>query len=220
LLVLTAAWFVPSLAYAQAPPPAFFEGRSTADLRALALDPHNDVLLRRSAATKLVMTLADEGDLDAADAMGRAFAKNIDPAAIKYAQAVRRRSHVHVVALGLLGVALAIALSSLALAHRLLTGAFESVRSIAPVFAFFLINVGLLGAYLASSYENSSGLPFVLFAALMLPLLILFRAWSAVGSGHVTARLGRGALAAVATIALGFLVVEHVNPAYLEAFGL
>jgi len=166
------------------------------------------------------MTLADEGDLDAADAMGRAFAKNIDPAAIKYAQAVRRRSHVHVVALGLLGVALAIALSSLALAHRLLTGAFESVRSIAPVFAFFLIDVGLVGAYLASSYENSSGLPFVLFAALMLPLLILFRAWSAVGSGHVTARLGRGALAAVATIALGFLVVEHVNPAYLEAFGL
>ncbi len=166
------------------------------------------------------MTLADEGDLDAADAMARTFAKNIDPAAIKYASAVRRRARVHVVALGLLSVVLAIVVSSLVIARRRLPRALRSVRRIAPVFAFFLGNLGLLGAYLASSYENSSGLPFIVFGALMLPLLILFRLWSAIGSSSLAARLGRAGLAAVASVALGFLAVEQVNPLYLGAFGL
>ncbi len=219
-MMLTAALLVSRLAGAQAPPPEFFDGRSAADLRALALDSHNDVLLRRTAATKLVMALADEGDLDAADATARMFAKNIDPAAITHAKAVRRRHRVHVVAVWLLSAVLAMVLSSLVLARRRLKGALRSVRQITPVFAVFLGNLGLVGAYLASSYENSSGLPFVVFAALMLPLLILFRAWSAVGSSYVAARLGRAALAAVATVALGFLAVEQVNPLYLGAFGL
>jgi hypothetical protein len=176
------------------------------------------VLPARSFVPRLAYAQAPP--FDAADAAGRDFAKNIDPRAITYVKVARRRSHVHVVALGLLSVALAITLLSLALAHRLLAAAFGSVRRVAPPVAFFLVNFGLFGAYLASCYENSSGLPFVLFAAFLLPLLILFRVWSAVGSPRLMARLGRGALAAVATVALGFLVVERVNPLYLGALGL
>jgi hypothetical protein len=44
--------------------------------------------------------------------------------------------------------------------------------------------------------------------------------WSAVGSQRAVARVGRGVAAVAATIAVGFLVVERVNPAYLEGFGL
>jgi hypothetical protein len=41
-----------------------------------------------------------------------------------------------------------------------------------------------------------------------------------VGSRAVLARFGRGLAAVAATIAVGFLVVEHVNVTYLEGFGL
>jgi hypothetical protein len=220
LPVLAVALLVTGIARAQAPPASFLAGRTNDELRSLASDPHNDVLLRRSAATKLVMTLADAGDFDAADAAGREFAKNIDPGAVKHARAVRLRSHVHVAALGALGVAIGIAVLSLVAAHRLLTGAFGAVRRIAPVVTFFFLYAGLFGGYVASTYENGSPLPFVLFAGLMLPLVVLFRMWSAVGSPRLPARVGRGVAAVIASLAVGFLVVEHVNPAYLEGFGL
>jgi hypothetical protein len=90
----------------------------------------------------------------------------------------------------------------------------------AAVVIFFLVNAGLVGGYLASRYENSSSVPFVLFAAFMLPMLVIFRAWSAVGSPRLAVRVGRGVAAAAATVALAFLVVEQVNPTYLEGFGL
>jgi hypothetical protein len=102
----------------------------------------------------------------------------------------------------------------------MLTGALGAVRRSAPVIAFFVIYAGLVGGYLASSYENSSSLPFLVFAAFMLPLLVIFRVWSAVGSPRPAARIGRGIMAVAATLALGFLVVEQINPTYLEGFGL
>jgi hypothetical protein len=220
LLVLAVASFVAGIAHAQAPPPSFFAGRSNDELRALAQDPHNDILLRRVAASRLVMALADHGDFAAADAAGREFAKNIDPAAIKHVVAVRRRGHVHVVALGALGLAVGLAVLSLVAARRLLTAAVQAVRRIAPPVTFFIVYAGLVGGYMASSYENGSPMPFVLFAAFMVPILAIFRAWSAVGSPRLAARLGRAAAAIAATLALGFLVVEQVNPTYLEGFGL
>jgi hypothetical protein len=207
-------------AHAQAPPPSFFEGRSNEDLRALASDLHNDILLRRVAATRLVISLADQGDIDGADAAGRTFAKNIEPRALKHAQAVRLRRHVHVVAALGLGVVLGIALLSIGLGRGLLPEAVRALRRIAPAVAFFLVNAALVGGYLASSYENGSPVPFLWFAVLMIPLLATFRTWSAVGSPGLAARAGRGAAAVAATLALGFLVVEQVNPAYLEGFGL
>jgi hypothetical protein len=205
---------------AQAPPPSFFEGRDLDDLRALASNPRNDILLRRGAATRLVIALADEGRLDEADAAGREFAKNIDPAAIKHAHAVRLRAHVDAVARTVLGVILGIATLSIVAARRAIAAAVGRIRDVASPIAFFVLYVGLMGGYLASSYENGSALPFVLFATCMLPLLAIFRVWSAAGSAHVAARAGRGIAAITATLALAYIVVEHVNPAYLEGYGL
>ncbi len=219
LLVLAVLLSATELAHAQAPPPAFYDHRSTDDLRALALDVHNDVLLRRGAATRLVLALADRGDVDAADDAGREFARVIDPRAIMHIAAVRRRLRVHLAAEGALGLTLGLAMLSL-LASRVRRRALPAVRRVAPALAVFLLHVALVGGYLASTYENSSPVPFFWFAALMVPLLVLFRAWSAVGSPRLAARLARGGAAAAAAIALGFLVVEHVNPGYLEGFGL
>ncbi len=89
-----------------------------------------------------------------------------------------------------------------------------------PVLLFFMVYSGLVGGYLASSYENSSSVPFLLFATFMLPLVVILRVWSAVGSPRLTSRVGRGVAAVAATLALGFLVVEQVNPTYLDGLGL
>ena len=217
ILVLLA---LPTVSFAQAPPQSFFEGRTLDDLRALASNPHNDVLLRRGAATTLVITLADEGRFDEADSAGREFAKNIDPAAIKHARAVRLRSHVAAVARALLGAILGIAALSLVAARHSVAAAVGRIGDVTAPVAFLFCMSGWLGGYLASSYENGSALPFVSFAACMLPLLAIFRVWGAVGSVHVAARAGRGVAAVTATLALGFLVVEYVNPAYLEGYRL
>jgi hypothetical protein len=220
LLVLSLALFVTGIANAQAPPSSFFEHRSNDELRALALNPHNDVLLRRTAASKLVLILADAGDFDAADAAAREFATNIDARAVRHIGAVRRRSYVNVASLLALGVVFAGLSVSLVAARRSVTGALPAVRRLAPVFAFFLVNLAVVGGYFASGYENGSPLPFVILAMAMLPLVVMFRVWSAVGSPHVAARVGRASAAVAATVAIGFLIVEHINPSYLAGFGL
>ncbi len=220
LLALVAFSLVTGSARAQAPPPSFFAGRSNGELRDLASDRHNDVLLRRTAATILVMGLADAGDFEAAEAAVREFAHNIDPQAIKHVRAVRRRGHVHVAALGALGVALAFLLTSLVARRRSVMQALPTVRPIAPVIVFFFGYAGAVGGYLATTYENGSAAPFLLFAAVMIPFAMILRLWSAVGSPRLTARASRGVTAVAATLAAGFLVVEQVNPSFLEGFGL
>jgi hypothetical protein len=220
LLVLTLVLSIATLAHAQAPPSSFFDGRGPDDLRALASDPHNDILLRRGAASRLVIALADAGDLDAADDAARAFAKNIDPLAVKHAKAVRRRSGVNVASLAVLGVALGVALLGVVSGGGASPRALAAVGRAAPFLAVYLAWVGLVGGYLASTYENGSPAPFLLFALVMGPLVVLLRVWSAVGSRSLAARVGRGVTAAVATFAVAFLVVEHVNVSYLEGFGL
>jgi hypothetical protein len=220
LLALAALSLETGIARAQAPPPSFFAGRSNGELRDLASDGHNDVLLRRTAATRLVMGLADAGDFEAAEAAAREFAHNIDPQAIKHVRAVRRRGHVHVAALGALGVALACLVTSLVVRRRSVMGALPTVRRIAPVVMFFFGYAGVVGGYLATTYENGSANPFLLFAVVMIPFAMILRVWSAVGSPRVAARAFRGGAAMAATLAVGFLVVEQVNPSFLEGFGL
>jgi len=220
LLVLAFGVSVARVAAAETPPPSFFEGRSVEELRVLASDPKNDGLLRRAAATRLVVVLTDAGQFDAADAAGRSFGQLIDHRAVDRAHAARRRSRVHTVALAGLGVVLGVGLLSLVAGRRRLPETLRPLARMAPVMAVFLIHVALVGGYLAAGYENGDAAPFVLFAALMVPLLVMFRAWSAVGSTDGAARGGRAAAAVVATVCMAFLLVEHINPAYLGSFGL
>jgi hypothetical protein len=220
LLALAALTLITGIARAQAPPASFFAGRSNGELRDLAADRHNDVLLRRTAATRLVMGLADAGEFAAAEAAAHDFADNIDPLAVEHVRAVRRRGHVHVAALGALGVALAFLATSLVARRRSVIAALPTVRRIAPVVTLFFAYAGVVGGYLATTYENGSANPFLLFAAVMIPFAMILRVWSAVGSPRLAARASRGVTAVAATLAVGFLVVEQVNPSFLEGFGL
>jgi hypothetical protein len=178
------------------------------------------VLLRRSAATRLVIAIADDGDLDAADAAAREYAKNIDPGAIQHVRALRRRRLIHLAAFVALTVTLGLAVRAFVTAYRRLPGALVAIRRVAPAVTFFVVHLGLLGGYMASNYENGSPLPFVLFGALLLPLLLILRAWSSLGSARFAARLGRGCAAIAATLGLAFVVVEQTSPLFLEAVGL
>ncbi|MDB4995280.1 MAG: hypothetical protein JWM74_2712, partial [Myxococcaceae bacterium] len=58
----------------------------------------------------------------------------------------------------------------------------------------------------------------------LVPLLLIARAWGAVaGSGESTGRWSRAfraGLSAASVLAAGFLVLESVDVAYLEGFGL
>lgn len=218
--VVLVLMMVAGVAHAQAPPASFFAGRSNDELRQLAADRHNDVLLRRSAATRLVTALADDGKFDEAEAAAREFADNIDPQAIKHVRAVRRRGRVHVIALGALGVTLALLLVSLLARWRSLTRALPTLRRAAPVVVFFFAFAGAVGGYLATRYENGSAEPFLIFSGVMIPFAMMLRAWSFVGSARLPARVARGVAALAGTVAIGFLVVEVVNPSFLQSFGL
>jgi hypothetical protein len=166
------------------------------------------------------MTLADSGNLDGAEAAGREFAKNVDRHAILHIGAVRRRLRVHGLAVWALAVTLGVAALSIVAAGHLAVGALTAVRRLAPSVAAFLSYAGLTGGYLASTYENGTPFPFLWFAAFMLPLALIFRGWSAVGSPDLASRAGRAVLAVAATMALGFLVVESIDTTFLAGFGL
>lgn len=218
--VLTFAVLAAGVARAQAPPPSFFAERSPAELRALAADPHADVLVRRGAATKLVTTLADRGALDDAEAAAREFSANIDPGAPRYVLGLRRRARAHVAAIAAMGIAVGAAIHALLRARRTFAVALAEVRRFAPRTALFFAAAALGGGWLASRYENGSPAPFLLFGALMVPLVMLFRAWGALGDRGAAARAARAAVSAAAAIALGFLVLEVASPAFLAGYGL
>ncbi len=218
--LVAALLLLSGLSHAQAPPPSFFAGRTNDELRAMATDPRGDVLLRRVAATRLVMALADAGDVAAADRAAREFAANIDPIAPKHLATLVRRGRAHLASLVTLGSTLAFAGVTLARARGELRRSAVAIRRLAPFLALLVGYVALVGGGLASRYENSSPLPFVVFGACMVPVVMLFGAWSALGPGRASARALRAGLAVVATLAVGFLAVEGVDPTFLEGVGL
>ena len=220
MLAVAAVMLLPAAAFAQAPDPSVLASKTNAELHDLAANPRNDILLRRSAATALVTRLSDAGAFDAADAAAHEFARNLDPAAVKHVQLLRRRARIHVGALVVLGAVVVVLVLCLLSARRDLRFALPPVRRLAPPIAFFLFYVAVAGGYLATTYESGNASPFLLLAAAMLPLLLIFRLWSAVGSAHPAARAGRAVAAVAGIFVVSFLCVELVNPTYLEGFGL
>jgi hypothetical protein len=100
----------------------------------------------------------------------------------------------------------------------------KALRKFATVTIAFALWSGLLGGLLASTYETGNAKPFLLFGAGLVPLLLLARAWGAVAESGESkgrwSRVGRAGLSAASVIAAGFLVLESVDVAYLEGFGL
>ncbi len=191
-------------------------------LRAVRDDPAAPALTARLAAREIVDTLLAEDRLDEASAEAASHADLLEPAFVKQTRAVVRRRTIRWAAIAeLTGFG---ALAGVALFRGLRRGAMAAtavaVRRIAPVIGAFVLYLAGLGGLLASQYETGNAAPFVGLGLVVLPLLLLARAWGAVGSPAAGARIGRAALCAVSVFAATFVLLDAVHPSYLEGFGL
>ena len=191
-------------------------------LRAVSDDPDADSLTARLAEREIVQTWIDEGRLDEAAAEAASHADRLDPRVVKQTRTLLRRRAIRRGALVELGAFAGLAGASLlrALRRGALGDAGRALRRIAPVALGFAAYVAVAGGVLASHYETGNAAPFVAFGLLVLPLVFVARAWSAVGATSARARAGRAALCAVSVFAAAFMLLDAVDPTYLEGFGL
>jgi hypothetical protein len=191
-------------------------------LRAVSDDPGADPLSSQLAERAIVDTLAGQGRLDEAAAEASSHAGRLDARFVKQARARARRRALRRGAIAELAGFAGLAAIALLRARRrgALGEARAALRGLAPVAVAFAAYVAAAGGLLASRYESGNAAPFVRLALAVLPLLLLARAWGSVGSARSAARIGRAALCAVSVFAAAFVLLDAVNPSYLEGFGL
>jgi len=191
-------------------------------LRQVVVDPKADPLTGRLAERELVDALASSGRLDEAAAEARTHSSKLDARFVQQMgrlttrRAVRRGALVVLAAFGVLAL---VALGRAAV-RRSLGEAARALRDLAPVALPFVAFVAIAGGLLATKYESGNSRPFFLLGAAVLPLVLLARAWSAVGSQTRPARLGRSLLCAATVAATAFTLLDQLDPQYLEGFGL
>jgi hypothetical protein len=191
-------------------------------LRRVADDPGADSLISRLAERDILDTLIAKGNIASAARELHAHESQVDWRFAKQVRKLERRLWLRAAALGelILFAALATLAFVRAQRKRLLGSAFDALRGFAPAVVAFSAFVGIGGGLLASQFEAGDGFPFFLLGAAVAPLVLLGRAWSAVGSAGAAARVGRGILCAASTLATAFVLLEFCSPIYLEGFGL
>lgn len=200
-------------------------GRPADAIRELALvrdDRKTDPLTSRLAERELVDAYVGQGRIDEAIAEATHYSTRLDPKFVRQVKrlvirrAVQRAAAVVLAAFALLSiVALLRAGRNRALGH-----AWNALRELAPPAIGFVAFVAIAGGVLASQYESGNATPFLLLGAAVLPLVLLARAWGAVGSQTRAARLGRALLCGATVLAAAFVLLEKVYPDYLVGFGL
>jgi hypothetical protein len=191
-------------------------------LRDVRDDPATDPLTARLAERQLVSALAGEGRIDEASAEASAHVTLLDAAFGAQTRAWLRRRTMRRAAALELGAFGVLAVFALIRAWRrgALGAAGEALRRIFPLAFGFAVYLAAAGGILASAYESGNASPFVLLGGIVLPLVLLARAWGTVGSASAGARAGRALLSALTVLAAAFLVLDRVDPRYLEGFGL
>jgi hypothetical protein len=191
-------------------------------LRKVVGDPKADPLTSRLAERELVDALVASGRIDEAVAEATAHTNRLDPRFVRQVKRLLRRRAVRHGAVAVLALFGALAVASFVRAQRrgVLVEAGRALRSLAPVAALFVAFVVVAGGLLASSYESGNAAPFVWLGAAVLPLVLVARAWSAVGAPGVAARTARALLCGATVVATAFVLLDALNPAYLEGFGL
>lgn len=184
--------------------------------------PAHDPVLTRKAARDLVTLQLARGDRAGAEATVQLAGDRADPQLARDVQRSARRHRVHVAAIALLVGLLALAGRAVIAAVR--SGAGAAVRAAvartARVAAAYAAYVAIGGALLASGYQAGTSKPFLYNGLVLLPLLLVARAWGAAGGATFAARSGRAVVCAAAAMGAAFLVVEAVDVAYLEGVGL
>ncbi len=185
-------------------------------------DPKTDPLTSRLAERELVDAYVGEGRIDEAIAEASKHSARLDPKFVRQVKRLVLRRAVQRSALIVLAAFAVFAVLALVRAgrKRTLGQAWSALRELAPAALGFVAFVAIAGGVLASQYESGNATPFLLFGATVLPLVLLARAWGAVGSQTRAARLGRSLLCAATVMAAAFVLLERVYPDYLAGFGL
>ena len=188
-------------------------------LREVTDDPAADPLTARQARHMLVDTLVGLNDYSGAEAA--AELPDPDPSLVSYVTRVVRRQRLHFVSVYtvITFVAVAIATIARAQANARREGA-RAAASFARVAVPYAAWVALAGGLLASSYESGNARPFLVLGGVVLLVATLARAWAAAGGEAPLFRGARAVVSAAAVVAAAFLVLESVDVAYLEGFGL
>ena len=188
--------------------------------RNILADPESDPLARQQAAHDAADILSARGDYD--DALAAAqVVEAYDTALVARVRRLARRARIRVgaeCAIALLGVAAAISIA-LGLRSRPKDAA-AKLGGFSRVALAFALYVSVAGALLASSYEGGSVRPFLALGGGIFLIAVIARAWSVLGSQTPIARVFRAIVCGVAVAAVAFLLLAHIDPAYLDSFGL
>jgi hypothetical protein len=195
---------------------------AVAELRAVREDPFADPLTVRLAERELVGALVVGGRIDDAAAEARSHAARLDPSFVRQVERLLVRRAVRYGAFAILAAFLGLAAIALARAgaRGRLAEAWRELRRLAPVSALFVAFVAGAGGILASNYESGNAAPFLMLGATVFPLVMLARAWGAVGSTTRAARVGRAILCSATVVAAAFVLLDATHPQYLAGFGL
>lgn len=191
-------------------------------LRRVVVDPHTDAVTGQKAARDLVALQLARGDLAAADAAVRLAGGRADPKLGRDVRRLMRRRTMHLAAIAaLIGMALLAARALVMAARRgSLARARAALATTWKLAVAYAAYVAVGGALLASGYEAGTTKPFLYFGVVLVPIVLLARAWGATGGPTRTARSARAALCGLSAIGAGFLVLEMVDVAFLEGMGL
>jgi hypothetical protein len=191
-------------------------------LRLVADDAAADSLTRRLAEREILDTLVMQGRIESAALELRTHESDVDARFARQIRRLERRLWLRAAAVAELALFAALAALALFRARRRgrLAAAFDTLRGFAPTALAFSAFVAVVGGTLASEFEAGNAAPFLLLGAALAPLVLLGRAWSAVGSDRVPARVGRGAACGASILAAAFVLLGCCNPMYLESFGL
>jgi hypothetical protein len=191
-------------------------------LHRVLADPLTDRVVAQKAARDLVALRLGHGDLEGADEAVAVAGGRADPRLARDLRRAARRRNMHGASIALLvAMALFAARATFAAARRgagaRVRGAIRGAWKLALGYAAY-VSIG--GALLASGYEAGTTKPFLYFGMVLVPLVLVARAWAAAGGSSRSARGGRAALCAMAAAAAAFLVLEAVDVTYLEGMGL
>jgi hypothetical protein len=191
-------------------------------LRRVVADPAADSLTSRLAEREIVDTLIAQDRVHEAADEARAHGEKLDARFAIQVHRVERRRALWTGALAELVLFAALVTFELVRAsrRRILSRALEALRAIAPAVLAFSAFVALVGGALASQFEAGNAGPFLALGAIVAPIVLLARAWSAVGSTKAAARIGRGIVCAASAFAAAFVLLDACSPLYLEGFGL
>jgi hypothetical protein len=191
-------------------------------LRLVTAETRIDPLTMRLAERELVDTLIAQGRIDEAIAEVSARPTRLDAKFVRQVKRLRTRRVVRLAAEGVLAAFALLAMAALVRARhrRVLGGAWTALRALLPTAALFVGFVAVGGGFLASQYETGNAKPFLLLGVGILPLVLLARLWSAVGSQARAARVARSLLCGATVMATAFVLLDTITPQYLEGFGL